>query len=413
MWIANAKIRGRNDVWAIEVKNGIFSAIVPMDEAPKGLDMYDCNGRLMSPPFVENHIHLDYAKTAGVPRANASGTLFEAIEIWAERKSAGIGRASDITANALAAARSAASYGVGFIRTHVDVTDPSLSALKAMLELKKDIAPWVELQVVAFPQNGIIAFPDGASLMDKAMELGADVVGGIPHLEPTREDGIKSLEIVFDLAEKYNALVDVHCDEIDDEQSRFLEVMAAETVKRQMQGRVTASHVVAMAYYGPGYMARLMPKLKAAQIGFAICPNENLQLQGRGINAPTPRGMAPVKVLTEWGLDVAFCQDSIEDPWYPIGSGNPLRNLDAGLHVGHMLTADNINRCLDYVSTNPAKNMQLLDRHGIEVGKPANLIVLDASFDKDVLQFHAPVLLSMRNGRVIFQREPVNTRWWL
>ena len=377
MLITNARLKGRDGTWDLRVRDGVFAEIVPSAPGAQLDGAYDAGGRLLSPPYVEGHIHLDFANTAGKPRANTSGTLFEAIEIWAERKRAGLNNPDEIRHNALAAVRSAVSHGTGFIRSHVDVTDPELIALKTMLKVRDEVKDWCTVQIVAFPQNGIFAFPGGRELMDTAMQLGADVVGGIPHLEHTREEGAASVSYVFDLAEKYGALVDIHCDEIDDDQSRFLEVMAAETLKRKMQGRVTASHAVAMAYYNPGYMAKLLSKLRAAELGFAICPNENLQLQGRGFSAPVPRGVAPVRILSEWGLSVGFGQDSIEDPWYPIGDGNPLRNLDTGLHVAHMLSEEYLDRCLDFVTTNPARNLGV--EYGIEVGKPASFIVLDAS----------------------------------
>jgi len=409
MLITNARLKGRDGTWDLRVRDGVFAEIVPSAPGAQLDGAYDAGGRLLSPPYVEGHIHLDFANTAGKPRANTSGTLFEAIEIWAERKRAGLNNPDEIRHNALAAVRSAVSHGTGFIRSHVDVTDPELIALKTMLKVRDEVKDWCTVQVVAFPQNGIFAFPGGRELMDTAMQLGADVVGGIPHLEHTREEGAASVSYVFDLAEKYGALVDIHCDEIDDDQSRFLEVMAAETLKRKMQGRVTASHAVAMAYYNPGYMAKLLSKLRAAELGFAICPNENLQLQGRGFSAPVPRGVAPVRILSEWGLSVGFGQDSIEDPWYPIGDGNPLRNLDTGLHVAHMLSEEYLDRCLDFVTTNPARNLGV--EYGIEVGKPASFIVLDASTDRQVLQLHAPVLLSVHRGQPVLERQPDVTRW--
>ena len=255
MLITNARLKGRDGTWDLRVRDGVFAEIVPSAPGAQLDGAYDAGGRLLSPPYVEGHIHLDFANTAGKPRANTSGTLFEAIEIWAERKRAGLNNPDEIRHNALAAVRSAVSHGTGFIRSHVDVTDPELIALKTMLKVRDEVKDWCTVQIVAFPQNGIFAFPGGRELMDTAMQLGADVVGGIPHLEHTREEGAASVSYVFDLAEKYGALVDIHCDEIDDDQSRFLEVMAAETLKRKMQGRVTASHAVAMAYYNPGYMA--------------------------------------------------------------------------------------------------------------------------------------------------------------
>lgn len=333
MLITAGRLRDRDGLWDIEVTGGVITSITPARDAAarepagsghrwaEGGDVVDAAGRLVVPQFVENHLHLDYANTAGRPRENASGTLFEGIEIWAERKAAGLDRVEEVRANALAAARQAVSRGVGFIRSHVDVTDPDLTALTALRELREEIRDWCHLQLVAFPQNGMVAYPGGTELVERALREGADVVGGIPHLEPTREDGVAALRQVFDLAERFDVLVDVHCDEIDDPHSRFVEVMAAETERRSLQGRVTVSHAVAMGYYGPGYLSRLLPKLAAAQLGFAVNPNENLHLQGRGFGAPTPRGVAPVRTLTEWGLPVAFGQDSMADPWYPLGAG--------------------------------------------------------------------------------------------
>jgi len=382
--ITGARLRDREGLWDINIVGERIDTITPAAEGDDGVtdppgtgttaaphrdeEVYAAGGRLVAPQFVENHIHLDYANTAGTPRANISGTLFEGIEIWAERKAAGLNSPEQIKTNALAAARSAVSHGVGVIRTHVDVTDPTFAAFEALAELKQEIRDWCHLQLVAFPQNGMFAYPGGLELLEGAMQQGADVVGGIPHLEPTRESGLYALRKIFDLAEKYDALVDVHCDEIDDAGSRFVEVMASEATNREMQGRVTISHAVAMAYYDPGYLARLLPQLAASGVGFAVCPNENLHLQGRDFGPPAPRGVAPVRTLTEWGIPVAFCQDSMVDPWYPVGDGDPLRILDSGLHVTHMLTAEYLSRCLDFITTNPARNLGLAGLHHHQSG---------------------------------------------
>jgi len=385
----------------------------PDGDAAAGREVVDAAGRLVTPPFVDNHIHLDYANTAGTPRHNLSGTLFEGIEIWAERKAAGLHRREEIKENARAAARAAVSHGVGFIRTHVDVTDPSFAAFEALVELREEVRDWCEIQLVAFPQNGMVAYPGGRDLVERALQEGADAVGGIPHLEPTREDGAESLRQVFDLAERYGVLVDVHCDEIDDPGSRFVEVMAAEATRRSLQGRVTVSHAVAMAYYPPGYLARLLPQVVEAGLGVAVCPNENLHLQGRDFGPPTPRGVAPVRTLTDWGIPVGFGQDSMADPWYPVGAGDPLRILDAGMHVSHLLTAEHLARCLDFVTVNPARNLALGDRYGIVEGRPAHLIVLDAEDDATAVREKAEVLLSVRHGREVFRRRPAETTWSL
>ena len=305
----------------------------------------------------------------------------------------------------MAATRSEAANGTGFIRSHVDVTDPELTALEAILQLRADVKDWIDIQIVAFPQNTVLSYRDGPRLLERALEMGADVIGGIPHNEATREDGVESLRIIFDLAHKYGVPVDVHCDEIDDEQSRFVEVMAAFASKRELDVPVTASHAVAMAYYNHSYMAKLTPKLTAAELNFAVCPNENLQLQGWGM-VPMPRGVAPIKRLVESGLNVAFGQDSIADPFYPLGEGNMLRILDVGLHAGHMLSDRHLSRALEFITTNGAKNLGISDRYGIEEGKPANCIVLDCSTDKEAVQYQADVLCSVHNGRTVFTRKP-------
>jgi cytosine deaminase len=409
--IANATLRGRQGTWDIHMDDGKFSAMVPssaeLDRREDGpaAERFDAAGRLVVEPFVDAHVHLDYANTVGRPRVNESGTLFEAIEIWAERKEKGLNDFDEIYHNALAAARSEAANGTGFIRSHVDVTDPDQTALKAILQLREDVKDWIEIQIVAFPQNTVLSFPDGPDLLEQALEMGADVIGGIPHNEATREDGVASLRIIFDLAQKYSVPVDVHCDEIDDEQSRFVEVMAACTSKYRLDVPVTASHAVAMAYYNNSYMGKLTPKLVAAGLNFAICPNENLQLQGWGM-VPMPRGVAPIKRLAESGLNIAFGQDSIADPFYPLGEGNMLRILDVGLHVGHMLSGTHLTQALDFITSHGAKNLGISDRYGIDEGKPASCIVLDCSTDQEAVQHQPDVLCSVHNGRTAFTRKP-------
>ena len=413
MHILNARLRGRTALVDIELEGERITRITPVPEArehaPRPGD-YDAAGRLVTPQFVEAHIHLDYANTEGVPRENESGTLFEAIDIWSERKRLGLHTKEDIKTRALAAARRAAEHGVGFIRTHVDVTDPSFAGFEALAELRDEIRPWCDLQIVAFPQNGIYAFDGGDTLMERALDAGADVVGGIPHLEPTREAGVASLVWLFDLAEKHSAPIDVHTDEIDDPHSRFVEVMAAEATKRSMGEQTVISHSVAMAYYSPGYIARLMPKLAASKVRFAVCPNENLHLQGLGFSGPVPRGVAPVKTLTEYGIPVSFCQDSMSDPFYLMGDGDLLRILDSGLHVSHMLTPQHLPTALDFITSNPAGNLRMAD-HDIAEGRTANLLVLDATDDREAVQTKAAVLLSIHRGTEVLRREPTAPTW--
>jgi cytosine deaminase len=404
--ILNARLRDRPGLHTLRFSGGRIAAIeAQTGTVETGLVDIDAAANLVVAPFIEPHIHLDAALTAGQPAWNASGTLFEGIERWAERKA--LVTHEDTKARAHATLRMLAQHGIQQVRTHVDVTDPSLAALRAMVEVRDEIRHLVELQIVAFPQEGIESYPDGRRLMTEAVAIGADVVGGAPHLEHTREQGVASVHFLMDLAERSGCLVDVHCDETDDPQSRFLEVLAESARQRGMGARVTASHTTAMGSYDNAYCAKLFRLLKMSGIGFVCCPTESIHLQGRFDTYPKRRGLTRVPELDRAGMTVAFAQDSIQDPWYPLGNGNILRILEAGLHICHMLGHADLQRCLDFVIDHPARLLALGDRHGIAVGRPANLLVLSADSEVELLrssQGHA--LLSMREGRVVMRRTP-------
>lgn len=400
--IVNARLPGREGLFHIPVSGGRFGQIAPQaqmcDAAPGQLD---AAGNLVSPPFVEPHIHLDAAFTAGEPRWNQSGTLFEGIECWAERKP--LLSREDVIHRAEQALRLFADNGIQYVRTHVDVTDPSLTALNAMLEVRERMAGLVDLQIVAFPQEGIRSFPGGQELMEEAIRLGADVVGGIPHFEYTRDDGVASVRWLMELAHRNDLLVDVHCDEIDDPQSRFLEVLAAEALRLDYGSRVTASHTCAMGSYNDAYCSRLFRLLTRSGLRFLSMPTESLHLQGRFDSYPKRRGLTRVPELLAAGLKVAFGQDSIRDPWYPLGNGNMLRTLDVGLHACHMLGMDWIDRCLELITDNGAAALGLAD-YGIEPGLPARCVILQGRSPYEVLLGQQPVRASIRDGRVILAR---------
>ncbi len=400
--IVNARLPGREGLFHIPVSGGRFGQIAPQaqmcDAAPGQLD---AAGNLVSPPFVEPHIHLDAAFTAGEPRWNQSGTLFEGIECWAERKP--LLSREDVIHRAEQALRLFADNGIQYVRTHVDVTDPSLTALNAMLEVRERIAGLVDLQIVAFPQEGIRSFPGGQELMEEAIRLGADVVGGIPHFEYTRDDGAASVRWLMELAHRNDLLVDVHCDEIDDPQSRFLEVLAAEALRLDYGSRVTASHTCAMGSYNDAYCSRLFRLLTRSGLRFLSMPTESLHLQGRFDSYPKRRGLTRVPELLAAGLKVAFGQDSIRDPWYPLGNGNMLRTLDVGLHACHMLGMDWIDRCLELITDNGAAALGLAD-YGIQPGLPARCVILQGRSPYEVLLGQQPVRASIRDGRVILAR---------
>lgn len=400
LWlIENVRLPGREGLWQLGIEDGRFQSVTPMGETRhESLEVLNARGGLALPPFIEPHIHLDTTQTAGEPNWNQSGTLFEGIERWAERKA--LLTHEDVKARAWKTLKWQIANGIQFVRTHVDVSDPTLTALKAMLEVKTEVAPWVELQIVAFPQEGILSYPDGAALLEKALQLGTDVVGAIPHFEFTREYGVESLHIAFALAKKYDRPVDIHCDEIDDEQSRFVETVAALALKEDMRARVTASHTTAMHSYNGAYTSRLFRLLKMSGINFVANPLVNIHLQGRFDDYPKRRGITRVKELLEAGINVCFGHDDVFDPWYPLGTGNMLQVLHMGLHVCQMMGYQQINDGLNLITHNSARTFGVED-YGIEVGKTANLIILPAENGFEAVRCQVPVRWSIRQGRVI------------
>lgn len=411
--IINARLRGKEGLFSIKWEQGIFSEVELQSsriEVCHDLDdVLDAAGNLVLPPLVEPHIHLDAALTAGEPGWNRTGTLFEGIELWSKRKS--LVTKEDTKSRALRTIRMLAAHGIQHVRTHVDVTEEGLATLKAMLEVREEARSLVELQIVAFPQEGIESFTNGRSLMTEAVEMGVDVVGGIPHFENTREQGVSSIHFLMDLAERHARLVDVHCDETDDPHSRFLEVLAEVARVKGMGARVTASHTTAMGSYDNAYCFKLFRLLKQADLNFICCPTESIHLQGRYDSYPKRRGLTRVPELDRAGLNVCFAQDSIVDPWYPLGNGNILRILDAGLHICHMFGYEDLQRALDFVTDHSARTLALGERYGIQVGRPANLVVMSAESDYEVLRSQACAQWSIRGGRVIMRRRESEISW--
>lgn len=289
------------------------------------------------------------------------------------------------------------------------MTDPDLVALKAMLEVKEEMKDYVTLQIVAFPQEGILSYPNGLELLEKSIQLGADVIGAIPHFEFTREYGVSSIDKIFELAQKYDCLIDVHCDEIDDEQSRFIEVLAARAYENNMGERVTASHTTAMHSYNNAYAYKLFRVLKLSKINFVANPLVNIHLQGRFDTYPKRRGITRVKELLEAGINVCFGHDDIFDPWYPLGTGNMLQVLHMGLHVCQMMGYGQINESVDLITENSARALNITDTYGIDVGKPGNLIILPAENGYDAIRRQVPVRYSIRNGKIIAETKPSET----
>ena len=385
----------------VAIEGGRIAAVEPGIAADAGT-VIDCDGRLVSGPLIDPHVHLDAVLTASL-EANASGTLHEGIAIWSRQK-----ENRDLEA-VKARARQAIDWevaqGVGFIRTHADTSDESQLSLRALLEVKEEEADRVDLQVVAFPQDGIHSHPGGPELFRRALDMGPDAVGGIPHNEATREAGVASLELIFDEAERRGLLIDVHCDEIDDPNSRFTEVMAHQSYYRGMQGRVTASHCAAMHSYANAYAFRLFGWLQKGGLNVIANPFDNLILLGREDTYPKRRSMTRVKELWQAGVTVGIGHDSIMDPWYPLGRGDMVQAASLALHVCQMSGTAEIDACFDMVTWRNAAILAL-EGYGVAPGCRADLVVFDAASKADVLRLNPACTHVFKCGRLVAETTP-------
>jgi cytosine deaminase len=400
----NATIYGVPDATEFIVDdNGQFKAVGNnLEEVNEAIDL---EGRVVSPPFVDPHVHLDYIFTGlGEGNANVSGTLFEGIQRWSDNKKELTEEV--VRERALAGIRKEMNKGVQFIRTHVDITDPNLTGMKAMLKLRDELKDYVTIQLVAFPQEGFFRFEGAEQLMEKALEMGADVAGGIPHFEISYEHGVESLRRIIAMAKKYNTQIDIHCDENDDPNSRFLEVLNALVMEENYGQYTTASHTCSFGAVENSYANKMMGLFRESKINFIVCPTENMHLQGRGDNYPIRRGITRVKELLNNGNNLAFAQDSIADYFYPLGNGNMMNILDNGIHLAHYTHIDEINKALDLITYNSANILRVNEQYGIEEGKPANFIVIDAQDAYEAVRERAEVITSVRNGEYIFKRAP-------
>jgi len=398
--LRNARVAGQQELTDLGVEQGVIVAVGDDTTAAETIDLA---GRLVTPPLVEPHIHLDAVLTVGQPRPNVSGSLFEGIAIWAER--AADLSYEDVQSRVSQVLRWQLACGVQHVRSHVDVCDPELRALRALVELREQVRGLIDLQLVAFPQQGILGFDGGRELMRRAVEIGADVVGGIPHYELTREDGVESVRFAMALADEHGLRVDIHCDETDDDHSRFVEVMAAETIRRGMSGRVTASHTTAMHSYNNAYAHRLIINIARAGLHMVTNPLDNSVLQGRFDTGPIRRGHTRVKQLLEAGVNVCIGHDSVMDPWYPLGYGDPLQAAFVLVHLGQMSGDAELRQLIEMITTKPAAALGV-PGYGLRPGGPADLVVFDAPSEADALRLIAPRTLVLRGGRVVARSVP-------
>src|SRR5881398_16132 len=402
--IRHARLHRRDGLVDIAVKGGQFARITNDLSSDSAIREIDAAGRLVVPPFIDAHVHLDAVLTVGRPRYNTTGTLLEGIQIWSELKP-GLSR-EDVKKRALEEIRWEVAQGTLHIRSHVDVCDPNLTALRALLEVREEVRDVCNLQLVAFPQDGILSFPNGRELMRQAMELGCDVVGGIPHYEWTRDMGVEDVHYAFALARKFSRDIDCHCDETDDPLSRFTEVMAADTIQQGWQGRVTASHCTAMHSYDNAYAFKLIRLLARAQVNVVANPFDNVVLQGRFDTYPKRRGITRVKELLAAGVNVALGHDSIMDPWFPLGKGDMLAAAQLALFLCHMSGYSEIDDVFDLITANAAKALCIQDSYGIEEGKSADFLILDAPSAFEALRLVPTRLHVFKRGREVAHTLP-------
>ncbi|TPL75681.1 amidohydrolase family protein [Mesorhizobium sp. B2-3-15] len=367
----------------------------------------DAHGSLVSPPFVDPHFHMDATLSYGLPRINASGTLLEGIALWGELKPLLMHEA--VRDRALAYCDWAVSMGLLAIRTHVDVCDDRLLAVEALLEVKKTVAPYIDLQLVAFPQDGFYRSPTARKNTIRALDIGVDIVGGIPHFERTMADGTRSVTELCEIAAKRGLMVDLHCDETDDPLSRHIEQLAYEAQRLGLQGRVAGSHLTSMHSMDNYYVSKLLPLI--AEAGVSAIPNPliNIMLQGRHDTFPKRRGMTRVKEMLALGIRVGWGQDCVLDPWYSLGTADMLDVAFMGLHVAQMSSPADMARCFDMV-TNVNAAIMGLDHLGLGVGKRASLVILDAGNPIEALRLRAERICVIARGKVVAERTRQDTR---
>ncbi len=404
--IKNATLVDGNINIDIAVKN---NKIIQVDTniTSTAKKVIDAKGFLVSPPFVDSHFHLDATLSLGQPRVNQSGTLLEGIQIWNELK-------PDLTIKhikdrARKLCHWAIAHGTLAIRSHVDICDDQLLAVQALLELREELKEWIDIQLVAFPQDGYFRYANAQDNLARALDMGVDVVGGIPHFERTMADGAKSIQVLCELAEKKGLMVDMHCDESDDPLSRHVETLAQETTRLSLEGHVTGSHLTSMHSMDNYYVSKLMSLMQEANLNVVANPLINITLQGRHDTYPKRRGMTRVKELMANGINVAFGHDCVMDPWYSLGSHDMLEVASMGLHVAHMTGVDEIKKAYSAITDNAATVMNL-PNYGIKKGCNADFVILQAKNTIEAIRLRSTRLYVVRGGKVIAQSAAVESK---
>jgi cytosine deaminase len=390
----------------IGVQAGRIIALQP-ELVAEAVQTIDAAGQLVTAPFVDAHFHMDSTLSFGLPRVNRSGTLLEGIALWGELKLLLTQEA--LVERALAYCDWAVAKGLLSIRSHVDICDPRLLAVDALLYVREQVKPYLDLQLVAFPQDGLFRASDAQANLKRALDKGVDVIGGIPHFERTMCEGAESIRVLCELAAERGLPVDMHCDESDDPLSRHIETLAFHTQRLGLQGRVTGSHLTSMHSMDNYYVSKLIPLIREAGIAVIANPLINITLQGRHDTYPKRRGMTRVPELLAAGVDVAFGHDCVMDPWYSLGSGDMLEVAHMGLHVAQMTGQEAMRACFEAVTTVPARILGL-EGYGVEVGCRADLVLLQARDPVEAIRLRATRLKVIRAGRVIASSAPAETK---
>ena len=397
--IKNAKLRYSNHLTDILIKDGKFEKIGAVSEVPQNTETIDAAGNIVTPPVVDPHVHLDAVLVSGLlKRKNETGTLLEAIDIWSDWK-------KDLTKKMLKEnARKVIDWyianGVLRVRTHADCTDPTLLTVESLLEIREEVKDLIDIQVVAFPQNGIFTDPANLDLLKEAVNMGVDVVGGAPHIEFTREDGVKDVETVYDIAEENGLMIDIHIDET---------VMAKESISRRMGEKSTASHTTAMHNYNNDYAYKLIGNIAKSGMSMITNPFDNAVLQNRMDGYPRKRGLTRVDEMLDRGINVAIGHDSIMDPWYSMGKASMTLAAFLLFHMGHMNGAAQIQQLFDMITDNSAKAMSL-DNYGIKEGNQADLVIFDAATESDIIRLQSECTHVIRKGKIICRTSPAERK---
>lgn len=404
--IRNASLPDGRQGIDIAIDQGRIADVAPALQA-KGAREIDAQGDLVTPPFVDAHFHMDATLSYGLPRVNQSGTLLEGIALWGELKPQLTQDA--LVERALQYCDWAVARGLLAIRSHVDVCDDRLLAVEALLDVKRRAAPYLDLQLVAFPQDGVLRSPTALANLKRAIGMGVDVVGGIPHFERTMSDGAESVRVLCEFAAEKGLRVDMHCDESDDPLSRHIETLAYHTQRLGLQGRVAGSHLTSMHSMDNYYVSKLLPLIREAGVAAIANPLINITLQGRHDTYPKRRGMTRVPEMLAHGIDVAFGHDCVMDPWYSLGSGDMLEVAHMGLHVAQMTGQDAMRSCFDAVTETPAKILGL-EGYGLRPGCHADLVLLDAGDPVEAIRLRAARRLVLRRGQVVAEAPRATAR---